>query len=222
MCVKCLEAASEFIVTPSELASDDVNILVTASERNRLNEALEIQWSDGFRILATLLRSNSYIYKLVVREVELLRYKRLSYAIAMIELQADVELKDTIMVAMPKLVYVKKNLKNPRQAARGVHVSMKVAFKPLKQVYRLGSNRNNASSIGIKKQDMVASKDVSHSNPFGVLNSIEKDDDMVSGVSVWEGDEDFSRNIVTNSHVTPSWREIVSLTFSEAGVLHVN
>ncbi|GJX51331.1 hypothetical protein Tco_0278176 [Tanacetum coccineum] len=30
------------------------------------------------------------------------------------------------------------------------------------------------------------------------------------------------RNIVTNSRVTPSWREIVSLTFSEAGILHVN
>ncbi|GJR93233.1 hypothetical protein Tco_0265407 [Tanacetum coccineum] len=30
-----------------------------------------------------------------------------------------------------------------------------------------------------------------------------------------------SWNIVTNSRVTPSWREIVSLTFSEAGVLHV-
>ncbi|GKA21989.1 hypothetical protein Tco_0707951 [Tanacetum coccineum] len=29
------------------------------------------------------------------------------------------------------------------------------------------------------------------------------------------------RNIVTNSRVTPSWREIVSLTFSEAGVLHM-
>nr|GEV47754.1 hypothetical protein [Tanacetum cinerariifolium] len=28
------------------------------------------------------------------------------------------------------------------------------------------------------------------------------------------------RNIVTDSRVTPSWREIVSLTFSEAGVLH--
>ncbi|GJX70856.1 hypothetical protein Tco_0308027 [Tanacetum coccineum] len=30
------------------------------------------------------------------------------------------------------------------------------------------------------------------------------------------------RNIVTNSRVTPSWREIVSLSFSEAGILHVN
>ncbi|GKA18983.1 ribonuclease H-like domain-containing protein [Tanacetum coccineum] len=30
------------------------------------------------------------------------------------------------------------------------------------------------------------------------------------------------RNIATNSRVMPSWRVIVSLTFSEAGVLHVN
>nr|GEY39592.1 hypothetical protein [Tanacetum cinerariifolium] len=37
-----------------------------------------------------------------------------------------------------------------------------------------------------------------------------------------DGAEDFSRNIVTNSRVTLSWKEIVSLTFSEAGVLHVN
>nr|GEX66767.1 reverse transcriptase domain-containing protein [Tanacetum cinerariifolium] len=67
------------------------------------------------------------------------------------------------------------------------------------------------------------------------------------GVSVWEGAEavhlqakeikleyssrspkiflrilDCIRNIVTNSRVTPSWRKIVSLTFSEADVLHVN
>ncbi|GKB36995.1 beta-D-glucosyl crocetin beta-1,6-glucosyltransferase, partial [Tanacetum coccineum] len=33
---------------------------------------------------------------------------------------------------------------------------------------------------------------------------------------------EYSGNIVTNSRVTPSWREIVSPTFSEAGVLHVN
>nr|GEV06618.1 hypothetical protein [Tanacetum cinerariifolium] len=33
---------------------------------------------------------------------------------------------------------------------------------------------------------------------------------------------EYSRNIVTNSRVTPSWREIVSLTFNEAGILHVN
>nr|GEU41888.1 hypothetical protein [Tanacetum cinerariifolium] len=41
-------------------------------------------------------------------------------------------------------------------------------------------------------------------------------------VIILEGEMCTSGNIVTNSCVTPSWREIVSLTFSEAGVLHVN
>ncbi|GJY85183.1 hypothetical protein Tco_0499209 [Tanacetum coccineum] len=99
---------------------------------------------------------------------------RSSYARAMIELQADVDLKDTVVVAMPKL----KNLKNPMQAARGVQVGPNVTFNPLKQVYRPVSNRNNASSSGKKKQDVVASKEVSNSNPFDVLNSVEKDDDL--------------------------------------------
>ncbi|GJY85184.1 hypothetical protein Tco_0499210 [Tanacetum coccineum] len=117
---------------------------------------------------------------------------RSSYARAVIELRADVDLKDTIVVAMAKLVYghvldecpkhiisnVEKNLKNLRQAATCVQVGPKVAFKPLKQVYRHVSNRNNASSSGKNKQDVVASKEVSNSNPFDVLNSVEKDDDF--------------------------------------------
>nr|GEW25038.1 hypothetical protein [Tanacetum cinerariifolium] len=41
-------------------------------------------------------------------------------------------------------------------------------------------------------------------------------------VVILEGDMCTSGNTVTNSRVKPSWREIVSLTFSEAGVLHVN
>nr|GEV17824.1 putative reverse transcriptase domain-containing protein [Tanacetum cinerariifolium] len=59
---------------------------------------------------------------------------RSSYARAMIELRSDVKLKDTRVVAMPKLVFghvldecpkkivsdVMKNMKNPRQAIRGV------------------------------------------------------------------------------------------------------
>ncbi|GJQ97762.1 hypothetical protein Tco_0008901 [Tanacetum coccineum] len=58
---------------------------------------------------------------------------RSSYARAMIDFRANVELKDTIMVAMPELVgegsvcsNAAKNLKNPRQAGRGVPVGPKV------------------------------------------------------------------------------------------------
>ncbi|GJS46225.1 hypothetical protein Tco_0596346 [Tanacetum coccineum] len=69
-----------------------------------------------------------------------------SYARAMIELQADVELKDTIVVAMPKLtgrgfireeypknpsLGVAKSSKKPSQAPSGVSVGPKVGFKPL-------------------------------------------------------------------------------------------
>nr|GEU98383.1 hypothetical protein [Tanacetum cinerariifolium] len=41
-------------------------------------------------------------------------------------------------------------------------------------------------------------------------------------VIILEGEMCTSGNIVTNSRVTASWREIDNLTFSEAGVLHVN
>ncbi|GKB53279.1 hypothetical protein Tco_0904032 [Tanacetum coccineum] len=96
-----------------------------------------------------------------------------SYARAMIELRADVELKDTIMVfghvldECPKNIIsdLEKNLKNPRQATRGVQVGTNVAFKPLKQVYRPVSNRNNASSSGKKKQAVVTSKESAGKGP---------------------------------------------------------
>ncbi|GJV91217.1 hypothetical protein Tco_1539030 [Tanacetum coccineum] len=47
---------------------------------------------------------------------------------------------------------VVKNLKTSRQAVRGVEVGLKVVFKPTKQVYRLVSNKNNASTIGKKNK----------------------------------------------------------------------
>nr|GEV04299.1 hypothetical protein [Tanacetum cinerariifolium] len=98
---------------------------------------------------------------------------------------ADVELKDIIMVAMPKLVgegfhmctiHVEYEWKPPR--CLSCKVGPKVDFKHIKQVYRLVSNRNNAGSSGKKKQVAVASKKVSNSNPFDVLNSVKKDDNL--------------------------------------------
>ncbi|GJX00470.1 hypothetical protein Tco_0184383 [Tanacetum coccineum] len=46
-----------------------------------------------------------------------------------------------------------KNLKNPRQAIRGIQVGPKVGLKPTKQVYRRVSNKNSASTSGKIKQD---------------------------------------------------------------------
>ncbi|GKB72797.1 hypothetical protein Tco_0934209 [Tanacetum coccineum] len=121
---------------------------------------------------------------------------RSSYAIAMIDLRADEELKDSI-VAMSKLVGegfnmctcpkkivsdVVKNLNNPRQATRGVSVDPKVSFKSTKQIYRLVFNKNGASTSGKKKQAEVSRQEVSNSNPFDSLNSIEDDDDFGTNV----------------------------------------
>ncbi|GJY95109.1 hypothetical protein Tco_0511470 [Tanacetum coccineum] len=117
------------------------------------------------------------------------------YVRAMVELQADIELKDTLMVAVFKFVgegytmstiYVEyewtpprcssckvfghivdecpkkiisdvlENLKNPRQAIRGVPVgskfSSKVHFNLIKQLYQPVLKKNGASSNGTIKQ----------------------------------------------------------------------
>ncbi|GKF01712.1 hypothetical protein Tco_0028635, partial [Tanacetum coccineum] len=73
---------------------------------------------------------------------------------------------------------VEKNLKNHRHAARGVLVGPKVGFKPIKQVYRHVSNKNNANTSSKKKQADVSRKKVSNSNPFDALNLVENNDDV--------------------------------------------
>ncbi|GKC90078.1 retrotransposon protein, putative, ty1-copia subclass [Tanacetum coccineum] len=108
----------------------------------------------------------------------------------LIEVRADVELKDNIVVDMPKLVgegsytcnlrveYEWKppqNMKKPSQTPRGVPVGPKVGFKPAKQVYRQVSKKNNVNTSGNKKKDVEPTIEVSNSNPFDVLNSVEND-----------------------------------------------
>ncbi|GJT71540.1 hypothetical protein Tco_1030826 [Tanacetum coccineum] len=111
-----------------------------------------------------------------------------SNARALIELRADMELKDTIVVAMPKLVgegfymctiRVEYEWKPPRQATKGVLVGLNVSFKSTKPIYRPVSNNNGASTSSKKKQAEVSRQVVSNSNPFDALNSIENDDDLV-------------------------------------------
>nr|GEU38541.1 RNA-directed DNA polymerase, eukaryota [Tanacetum cinerariifolium] len=120
---------------------------------------------------------------------------RSSYARTLIEVRADVELKDNIVPAMPKLVeerfytcndeYPKnidsdevKNMKKPSQTPRGVPVSHKVRFKQVKQMYRQVSKKNNVNTYGNKKKDVEPTIKVSKSNPLDVLNSVENDIDF--------------------------------------------
>ncbi|GJS21858.1 retrotransposon protein, putative, ty1-copia subclass [Tanacetum coccineum] len=158
---------------------------------------------DGLSAIATKLGTplmlDSYTSDMCIKS-----YGRSSYARAMIEVRADVELKDTIVVAMPKLTRevfymcnvcveydwkpprcacckvfghvldecpnnidsdVVKNMIKPSQTSRGVPVGLKVGFKPVKQVYN-------------RKKDAEPIIEVSNSNPFDVLNSVENNVDL--------------------------------------------
>ncbi|GJS32161.1 hypothetical protein Tco_0530543 [Tanacetum coccineum] len=71
-----------------------------------------------------------------------------------------------------------KNLKKPNQAPKGVPVGPKVGFKTVKQVYRQVSKKNNVNTSGNKMKDAEPTKEVSNSNPFNMLNSVENDVDL--------------------------------------------
>nr|GEU49997.1 Myc-type, basic helix-loop-helix (bHLH) domain-containing protein [Tanacetum cinerariifolium] len=105
-----------------------------------------------------------------------------SYARVMVELKADVELKDNIVMAMPKITRdghstcanEKKTVKKPSQTSRGVSVGSKIGFKPQKE-YRHVTKKPNASSSGNKKKGVEPTIKVSNSNPFDILNSVDND-----------------------------------------------
>ncbi|GJZ69644.1 ribonuclease H-like domain-containing protein [Tanacetum coccineum] len=83
---------------------------------------------DGLSAIATRLGTPLMLYS-YTSDMCMQSWGRSSYARAMIELWADVELKDTIVNECPKNIgsYVAKNLKNPSQDPRGVPVGPKVS-----------------------------------------------------------------------------------------------
>ncbi|GJS27161.1 hypothetical protein Tco_0487781 [Tanacetum coccineum] len=103
-----------------------------------------------------------------------------SYARALIVVQANMELKDNIVDECPKNIDsdVMKNMKKSSQTPRGVPVGPKVGFKPVKQVYRQVSKKNNVNTSGNKKKNAEPTIAVCNSNSFGVLNSVENDVDL--------------------------------------------
>nr|GEX37648.1 hypothetical protein [Tanacetum cinerariifolium] len=72
----------------------------------------------------------------------------------------------------------KKTVKKPSQTSRGVLVGLKMGFKPQKEYkkeYRPVTRKPNASSISNKKKGVKLTIEVSNSNPFDVLNSVDND-----------------------------------------------
>ncbi|GKD52454.1 zinc finger, CCHC-type containing protein [Tanacetum coccineum] len=78
---------------------------------------------------------------------------RPSYAKAMIELRADVKLKDTIMCPKKIVSDVVKNLKNPRQVVRGVQVAPNVGLSQLNKFIDLSLIRIVPAQVILYKAD---------------------------------------------------------------------
>ncbi|GKA58749.1 hypothetical protein Tco_0758062 [Tanacetum coccineum] len=135
-------------------------------------------------LIDTHLMLDSYTSDMCIQS-----WGRSSYARALIEVQADVELKDNIVVAMPKLVGggdectknkdldVANNMKKTSKTHRGVLVGPKVGFQPTKQVYRQVSKKSNVSISGNKKKDVeptIENVDSSSTSTTPVVEKIDK------------------------------------------------
>nr|GEV56213.1 hypothetical protein [Tanacetum cinerariifolium] len=138
-----------------------------------------LQSEDALSAIVTKL-GTPLIFDFCTSDMCMQSWGRSSYARAMIELRADLELKDNIVVAMPKLigentgVCEKKALKKPSQTSRGVLVGPKMGFKPQKE-YRPVPKKPTSSSSDNKKKGVVPTIEVSNYNSFEVLNSLDND-----------------------------------------------
>ncbi|GJX97545.1 cytokinin dehydrogenase 3-like protein [Tanacetum coccineum] len=163
---------------------------------------------DGLNAIATKLGTplmlDSYTSDMCMES-----WGRSSYARVMVELKADVELKDNIVVAMPKITreghYTcnntgageKKTVKKPSQTSRGVPVGPKMGFKPHKEYnieYQPVTKKPNASSSGNKKKGVEPTIEVSNSNPFDILNSVDNDEEF--------GTNGGTNNLVNNEAIS--------------------
>ncbi|GJV20059.1 hypothetical protein Tco_1369079 [Tanacetum coccineum] len=70
-------------------------------------------------------------------------------------------------------------MKKPSQTSRGVPVGLKMGFKPQKE-YRPVTKNPSASSSGNKKKGVEPTIEVSNSNLFDVLNSVDNDREFVT------------------------------------------
>ncbi|GKB82603.1 cytokinin dehydrogenase 3-like protein [Tanacetum coccineum] len=127
---------------------------------------------------------------------------RSSYARVMVELRADVELKDNTVMPMPKITrdghYTcndtsagEKNTIKPSQTFRDVSVGPKMGFKPQKE-YRHVLKNPNASSSGNKKKGTVNNGATPSGSTF---MNIDNDGEFASNTPIGEKIDKIERQI---------------------------
>ncbi|GJX55014.1 hypothetical protein Tco_0284911 [Tanacetum coccineum] len=110
----------------------------------------------------TPLMLDSYMSDMCIQS-----WGRLSYARALIKIRVDVELRDSIVVAMSKLT---------RDGFYTCIVSDEYEWKPSRVPIAKMSTANTSSK---KKKGVEPTKEVSNSNPFDVFNSVVNDEELV-------------------------------------------
>ncbi|GJS47822.1 retrovirus-related pol polyprotein from transposon TNT 1-94 [Tanacetum coccineum] len=112
--------------------------------------------------------------------------KRVAYPVVANYFWADVDLKDNIMVFMPKLiregfytcnVHAEYEWKPPRCTCCKYFGQVQDKC-PKNKVSDVVSQKNNVSTNGNKKKDLEPTKEVSKANLFDVLNLVENDVDL--------------------------------------------
>ncbi|GJZ72259.1 hypothetical protein Tco_0636110 [Tanacetum coccineum] len=151
---------------------------------------------DGLSAIATRLVLFDVWYS-SIHNMANFNWGRSSYARAMIEVRADVELKDTIVVAMPKLtregfytctVRVEYEWKPPRCTCCKVfgHTQEECPKNPCLGVAKILNKPSHdpkgvlptANISGNKKKGVEPTKEVSNSNPIDGLNSVDNDGEL--------------------------------------------
>ncbi|GJZ00079.1 hypothetical protein Tco_0517508 [Tanacetum coccineum] len=130
---------------------------------------------DGLSVIATKL-DTSLLLDSYTSDMCIQSWGRSSYARALIEVRADVELKDNIVDECPKYIDsdVAKNMKKPSQTPRGVSVDPKVGFKSVKQVYKQVPKKNNVNTNGTKKNDVESTIENVESSSTSTTHIVEK------------------------------------------------
>ncbi|GJW86174.1 peptidase C1A, partial [Tanacetum coccineum] len=84
----------------------------------------------------------------------------------------------------------KKTVKKLSQTSRGVPIGPKMGFEPRKE-YRLVPKKPTANSSGNKKKGVEPTIEVSNSNPFEVLISVDNDEELGTngGLLIWKFEE---------------------------------
>ncbi|GJU72746.1 zinc knuckle CX2CX4HX4C containing protein [Tanacetum coccineum] len=92
-----------------------------------------------------------------------------------------------------------KNLKKPSQTPKGILVGQKMGFKPTKQqVYQPVSKKPTTNTSRNKKKNVKPTKEVSKSNSFDVLTSIENDVKLGKPLKKVDDDSDDEAGSVDN------------------------